>query len=131
MAHVFRFYTSMFDVTSERPNPVQPMAGESLLTWLHGALRSDIALSLPEPEDWGWQSSLFWFGSPYTLGASASDEVNGEWEWVLQIDRQRSVLELLSGDVQLANDDVCVAYLQGLLESEPCFEGMTVEFDAQ
>jgi hypothetical protein len=38
MTVVVRFNTKMFDVSRERPNPINPIAGESLLRWLRDRL---------------------------------------------------------------------------------------------
>ena len=42
MAHVIRFRTDKFDVSKERPNPINPIPGESLLLWLRERARSMI-----------------------------------------------------------------------------------------
>jgi hypothetical protein len=34
MAHVMTFRSSKFDIATETPNPINPIAGESLLLWL-------------------------------------------------------------------------------------------------
>ena len=55
VAHLITFTTSRFDITTEALNPINPIAGESVLTWLrrqlaeHGYEATD-----PQAEDWGW-----------------------------------------------------------------------------
>ena len=56
MARVLRFYTAAFDVTKERPNPVNPIPGESLLLWLIERAKDAVEISAPASEDWGWYS---------------------------------------------------------------------------
>jgi hypothetical protein len=127
-AHVIRFTTSIFDVTSERPNPINPIAGESLLRWLRERARPHCEVSEPDAEDWGWYSSVSWHGRVYMLGASASDEEeNEEREWVLQIVKQRSLGEKLLGRARITEDDECVLFFKGLLESERGFKGVSVD----
>ena len=58
MALVIRFRTAKFDVSKERPNPINPIPGESLLLWLRERARPDVVMSEPDAEDWGWYSSV-------------------------------------------------------------------------
>src|SRR6185436_10230051 len=97
MARVVRFNTAKFDVSKERPNPINPIPGESLLLWLRDQARPDVAVSEPDTEDWGWYSYVEWKGRTYMLGSSASDAEGGEREWVLQIEKHRSVGEKILG----------------------------------
>lgn len=127
MTLVVRFFTAMFDVSLERPNPVQAVPGESLLLWLRERAPSDVDIAFPGPGAWGWQSSVNWRERGYIIGASANDEVNGEWEWVFQIHGEGSASELLLGQVKLSVGDECVEYFLHLLESEPTFEEVTVD----
>ena len=97
MARVIRFLTARFDVSSERPNPINPIAGESLLLWLREQVKPEVEMSPPEAEDWGWYSFVSWQGRQYLIGSSASEEEDegGRREWILQIDKQRSMHEKL------------------------------------
>lgn len=61
------------------------------------------------------------------LGSSASEEQSGEREWILQIEKQRSVTEKLLGRAQLTKDDACADYFQRLLETEATFKGVSVD----
>ena len=132
MARVFRFSTTVFDVAKERPNPINPIPGESLLLWLiEKSKGSAVAISAPDAEDWGWYSVAEWKGRKYLLGASASDEEEdgGQREWVLQIDKQRSVTERLLGRAAMSQDDECAQYFQSLLEQEAAFREFSVDPD--
>ena len=126
MARVIRFMTDKFDVAKERPNPINPIPGESLLVWLREQAQSRAPLSEPDAEDWGWYSFADWNGRQYLIGASASEE-EGEREWILQIDKQRSLKEKLLGREAMAADDECAAYFQSLLEAEPAFKSVSVD----
>jgi hypothetical protein len=117
----------MFDVTKERPNPVNPIAGESLLLWLRERARPRFDVSEPDTEDWGWYSSVLCNGRHYMLGASASDEENAEREWVLQIVKHRSFVERLFGREKMNEDDDCALFFQTLLEGEASFKGVSVD----
>lgn len=127
MAAVIRFTTDLFDITRERPNPINPIPGESLLLWLQERIGAAHTMTPPDAEDWGWYSVLEWDNREYLVGASASDEEDGPREWVLQVDKIRSFGEKLLGREKMAPDDACVAYLMGLLAAEPAFRGIEVD----
>jgi len=128
VARVLRFCTAAFDVTKERPNPINPIPGESLLLWLIEKAKGSVEISAPETEDWGWYSYAEWKGRKYLLGASASDEeTDGQREWVLQIDKQRSVKERLLGRANMSQDDECAQYFQSLLQREASFRDFSVD----
>ena len=127
MARVIRFTTSKFDVSKERPNPINPIPGESLLLWLRSQALPEMDMSEPDAEDWGWYSSVEWKGRLYLLGSSASEEEGGEREWILQIDKHRSVKEKLLGSEKMTQDDECAAYFQRLLEGEASFNAISVD----
>jgi hypothetical protein len=126
MAHVIRFRTTKFDVSKERPNPINPIPGESLLLWLRERASPDVAVSEPDAEDWGWYS-VEWKGCSYMLGSSASEDESGEREWILQIEKHRSVTEKLLGRAKMSKDDDCARYFQRLLESEAAFKEVSVD----
>ena len=95
MKTCFEFRSSKFppyDGEEEETNPGLwgKRLAEHLVTNLaaHGLTAGE-----PIAEDWGWYSSVICNGRHYMLGASASDEESGEREWVLQIVKQRSLVE--------------------------------------
>ena len=127
-AIVIRFTTDLFDVTRERPNPINPIYGESLLRWLGDTLRDRVMVPQPEAEDWGWYVEIDWNGRGYLLGASASDEEgSGPREWVLQIVKHRSLSERLLGRAKMALDDECARIIRERLEREPAYADVTVD----
>lgn len=127
MALVIRFKTTTFDVSKERPNPNNPIAGESLLLWLKERAGAALRLTEPDTEDWGWYSEVDWHGRTYLLGASASEEESGEREWVLQIEKHRTLSEKLLGRAKMTHDDECAVYFQRLIESEASFKDVSVD----
>lgn len=127
MAHVIRFSTAKFDVAQERPNPINPIPGASLLLWLRERARPEVAVTEPDAEDWGWYSTVEWKGRSYMLGSSASADESGEWEWILQIEKHRSVTEKLLGRAKMEGDDECAKYFGKLLEGEASFKGVSVD----
>jgi hypothetical protein len=104
-----------------------PHLGESLLLWLKQALEPKHDIDEPEPEDWGWYAHLVWEGQRFTLGSSASDEEDGEREWVLQVVPQRSLKERLLGRGKVSHEHPLVQYLARVLSQEEAFIGVSVE----
>ncbi|MEM7412156.1 MAG: hypothetical protein AAF430_18150 [Myxococcota bacterium] len=122
MALVIEFRSTAFDVSREPENPVNPIFGHSLLTWLGPQLATTgIEVPAPDYEDWGWYVDVSAFGASYLVGASAEVEESASAEpvaWVVQIEKQRSLWERIRGHNQLATDDpLCVRVLE-LLRSE-------------
>jgi hypothetical protein len=129
MARVIRFNTDKFDVSKERRNPINPIAGESLLWWLREQARPHLDVSEPESEDWGWYSFVDWKGRQYMLGSCASDESDGEREWILQVVKQQSFKEKLLGREKMGDRDECAQFFQDILEQEPAFKALSVDSD--
>lgn len=109
MAHVFTFTSQQFRPADERPNPINPIAGEGVLKWLVAELQTQgYECDVPDAEDWGWYTAVTNGGRTYLLGAS------GEWalpgaatEWTIQLELSRSLWDKVSGaNKMLTNDDV-------------------------
>lgn len=125
---VLRFRTARLDVTRERPNPINPIPGESLLLWLRERLGPENEASQPEPEDWGWCMAASFGGRSYLVGASAEGpEADGLWDWTLQLERRRTLRERLLGLRGGAAEDPCLAAILALLRREPGFGALSVE----
>jgi len=127
MHPVIRFRTTLFDVSREPENPINPIRGVSVLEWLRKRVPSELAMSSPEPEDWGWFSSVDWRGRLYMVGACANESADGSHEWLLQFEKSRSFKERLLGQGKFASDDPCLAYFQALVTKEPAFAEVSTE----
>ena len=131
MHHAIIFRTSKFEVSKERENPINPIFGHSLLDWLREKLKNEVQITKPEAEDWGWYSYLEWQGRKYLIGASVHygehDDSSSELEWVFQIDKQRSIIEKLSGKEKMGINDPCLLFFKRVFESELDIKGMEVE----
>ena len=127
MTVVVRFNTQMFDVSRERPNPINPIAGESLLIWLREKFGAGHPVTEPDAEDWGWYAHVEWSGTKYLLGSSASEPEGGEREWVLQIVRSKSWKERIFGRGSATRSDPCVDHIVNLLSAEHAFHSLQVE----
>lgn len=131
MAHLITFSTSRFDTAAERPNPINPIAGEALLHWLRdGLAASGYTVTAPEPEDWGWYLEAQGPGGAYLVGASGEPAAPGvEVEWVLQIHKHRRLSEKLFGKNRLLPDDALTALAHRLAVRQPDF--MRVELSEE
>lgn len=125
------FKTSMFDVSKENKNPVNPIYGESLLKWLKQELDSELEITEPDAEDWGWYSYITWNNRQYMLGASTyfeeGDDPKSELEWVFQIDKTRSLKEKLLGREKISIADDCVLFFKSKFEAQPDMNSVAFE----
>ncbi|TMN36250.1 hypothetical protein [Pseudoalteromonas sp. S2755] len=125
------FKTSMFDVSKENKNPVNPIYGESLLKWLKQELDSEFEFIEPDAEDWGWYSYITWNNRQYMLGASTyfeeGDDPKSELEWVFQIDKPRSLKEKLLGREKISTADDCVLFFKSKFEAQPEMNSVAFE----
>ena len=126
MAHVIAFDTSKFDLSAEPPNPINPIAGASVLHWLRDALGDGWAVSEPAAEDWGWYVDVTRGGAVYLVGASAEEEGEGA-HCMLQIHRHRSLKDKFTGVNKLAPDDPLTERIAALLAADPAFRNVEVE----
>jgi hypothetical protein len=119
--------TSLFDPAKEPANPINPIPGASLLTWLAARVPEPSVMPAPAPEDWGWYLEVALKGHVYLLAASASKGAN-DLDWVLQIHKRRSMGERLLGRGTLESDDPCVELVRDLLQGEPGLRELAFEW---
>jgi len=120
VAHVITFRSARFDLSQERPNPINPIAGETVLRWLAQKLTArSCRVTRPEPEDWGWYIHVVADRGSYLVGASGEPEERGTTaEWTIQIERHRSLKDKLTGRNKLAADDPLSALIERVLRDE-------------
>ena len=123
MPHIVGLETAQFDLRKEPKNPINPIGGHSLLVWLRTTLASHLELTEPDSEDWGWYSTGTFEGSNYLVGACAMGQPDDAppLEWLIQIHKQRSLLEKLLGKNRMAPDDPLSALIVATLQREPAF----------
>ncbi|MCO7222724.1 hypothetical protein [Pleionea sp. CnH1-48] len=117
MNYIIAFKSNKFDVSKENKNPINPIYGESLLSWLKVQVKDRFDMPDPEPEDWGWYTFVECNGRSYLVGSSATKNTSG-YEWELQIDKQRTLKEKLFGQQKMTKSDVCLNYLLEVVKSE-------------
>jgi len=132
MAHTFSFTTGKFDVSKETPNDINPIAGQGVLNWIREKLAgSAYASTEPSTEDWGWCMDVAGRGSTYLVGASGEPErPPRDVDWVIQVHKNRSMMEKLTGKRKLTPDDPFSVLLEKLLRDEPSFGDISVEKEA-
>src|SRR5688572_8471799 len=131
-AHVITFRSARFDAAGERPNPINPIAGESVLRWIREPLgRSGYEATEPQPEDWGWYIGVTGHGGSYLVGASGEPgDVPAPVDWTLQVHKHRSLKEKLTGTNKLAADDPLSALIERLIRQDADAGGV-VEVDRE
>jgi hypothetical protein len=129
MAHVISFTTARFDVSSETPNPINPIAGQSVLDWLHEELsKTGFTSTEPNTEDWGWYIDVEGDGASYLIGASADAEAaTKEVEWTLQIEKHRSAKDKLLGRNKMASNDPLSALVERLIRADDSIHEISVD----
>lgn len=126
MHPVISLKTAKFDTTKERPNPINPIAGESILYWLRdNVFQSKYQCTEPDYEDWGWYMDVICHGRTYMVGGIAFDEDCDDAglviEWLVQIDKERSIKEKLLGQEKIDGDDPFVQEIFRALQEEESF----------
>lgn len=127
MHYIITFNTSKFDMTREDENCINPIYGQSLLVWLKNKVSATVQLDEPDTEDWGWYSTIDWKCRSYLLGASAAESDLSDYEWVFQVDKQRTFSEKLLGKNKMTKDDECLLFFKAIFDAEPEFKNVTIE----
>ena len=133
MAHVVSFRTTRFDAAAETPNPINPIAGESVLTWLRAELaKAGYATTEPSAEDWGWYMDVKRDADAYLVGASADpDGTAASLEWFVQVHKHRSLKDKLLGRNKMTVDDPLSALIERVVRGDSQIEDVHVDREAQ
>jgi hypothetical protein len=117
MPYLFAFRTTNFDASKESPNPINPIAGESVLIWLRSVLvEAQYQVTEVAPEDFGWYVEVHGAGAWYMVVASSDAQVSdSESAWIVQIRKYRSLSEKVLGKGQLTADDPLVGVVERTL----------------
>jgi putative acetyltransferase len=129
MAHVISFRTARFDTSMETPNPINPIAGQSILNWLREELaNAGYRCSHPDAEDWGWYIDVEGHGATYLVGASADAEGEaGDRDWTIQVHKNRSFREKLLGGNRMTTDDPLSALIERLVRADSQHQQVSVD----
>lgn len=129
MAHVISFRTRRFDPSSEPRNPINPIAGESVLRWLAEELANKgYRCNDPDAEDWGWYMDVEGQGAGYLVGASADVEGDGiDRDWTIQVHKHRSFKDRLLGGNKMTAVDPLSALIERIVRADPRHEQIAVD----
>ena len=132
MAHLISFTTDRFDVSRERPNPINPIAGQSVLLWLREELlRAHYRVTEPDTEDWGWYVDVQAADASYLVGASAETAATASpVEWIIQVHKHRTLKDRLLGRNRLTADDPLFAFIETLVHGADQLEQVSVTRNA-
>ncbi len=131
MVHVIEFTSATFDVSRETPNPINPIAGKALLAWL----RMDIVgagyeATEPDAEDWGWYIRVKSADGAYLVGASGENDGSAaETDWVVQIHKQRKLMEKIAGRNKMTADDPLSALIERCIRDDAGSKDIHVDRD--
>ena len=132
MAHIVHFQTAKFDPSRETPNPINPIAGESVLAWLRERINAArYETTQPDAEDWGWYMRVKGLDAAYLVGASGEMTDPGELvDWTVQVHRHRSLIDRLMGRNKMTADDPLFALIENSLRGDNSCDAIDIEKDA-
>ena len=132
MAYLISFTTAKFDVAHEEPNPINPIAGQSVLLWLREELSmAQYRVTEPDTEDWGWYIEVEGADESYLVGASAdAAEPTQTVEWIVQVHKNRSLKDKLFGRNKMTADDPLFMLIEQIVRADGTIEQVSVTRDA-
>ena len=128
MAHLISFTTDRFDIAGEKPNPTNPIAGQSVLLWIREELlKAKYRVTEPDTEDWGWYIDVEDADASYLVGASAdATEPAPAVEWIVQVHRNRSMKDKILGRNKMAVDDPLFLLIEKIVKGDSRIERVSV-----
>ena len=128
MAHLISFTTARFDVSGEKPNSINPIAGQNVLLWLREELvRAQYRVTEPDTEDWGWYIDVESEDASYLVGASADAvDPTPTVEWTAQVHKNRSMTDKVLGRNKMAADDPLCALIERIIRGDSRIEQVSV-----
>ena len=128
MAYLISFTTDRFDVSVEKPNPINPIAGETVLRWLREDLvKAQYRVTEPDTEDWGWYINVEGADASYLVGASAeAADPTLTVEWIVHVHKNRSMKDKVLGRNKMAADDPLFALIEKIVRGDSRIEQVSV-----
>jgi hypothetical protein len=128
MTQLITFDSEAWGVASETANPINPIAGQGLLSWLREQLvAAGYEATDPEPEDWGWYLVAKRGDASYLIGASSDVATAMPREWTVQIHRQRSLSDRLLGRNKLQAGDPLMSAVEEWIRAHPRTRNVRVD----
>jgi hypothetical protein len=131
MAPLISFTTDRFDLSGEKPNPINPIAGQALLLWLREELLgAQYSVTEPDAEDWGWYIHVEGADASYLVGASAeAADPTPTVAWIVQVHKDRSMKDKILGRSKIAADDPLFALIEQIVRGDSRIQQVTVTWD--
>ena len=135
MRHLITFVTDKLDPSAEPPNESNPIPGKSLLDWLRAAALADgYETTEPDFEDWGWYMFADSGTDKYMVGGTCFNDYEeppqpGEFEWLIQISKERSVVDWFLRRNKLEEDDALTEIIFSAIEAEEAFKEVRREHE--
>jgi len=127
MAHLISFKTALFDASREKPNGINPVAGQSVLLWLRNELvKVQYRVTEPDTEDWGWSIDVQGDDGAYLVGASAEADATPPLEWIVQVHKHRSLKDKIFGRNKMAADDPLSMFIERLVRADARLEHVEI-----
>lgn len=112
------FVSRKFDLEAEPENDINPIHGQSFLAWLRPRLEGlGYTVDGPDTEDWGWYLDVRGPTAGYIVGASALEFDEGV-DWTIQLSRQRSFREWITGKGWITREDPLVRLVERIVREE-------------
>jgi hypothetical protein len=132
MAHLISFKTARFDVLREKPNDINPIAGQGVLLWLRDELaKAQYQVTEPNTEDWGWYIDVKSADASYLVGASAdATDPTPPVEWIVQVHKNRSLKDKILSRNKLKGNDPLFTLIEKLIRADSGIEQVDTTRDA-
>lgn len=124
MNYVISFNSDAFDLKNERKNTINPIHGISVGEWLNPILeKHGVDVTAIDEEDWGWYSYATLDRQKYLLGYIAIPEDIKEMfsEIIIQIHKERKLIDKLLGKNKMSVDDPFVKIVGNIIKSTKGF----------
>lgn len=132
MAYLIEFKTALFDPAVEPPNPINPIAGQSILVWIRDNVLPEA--NEPDYEDWGWYTEVDFQGLRYLIGGIcfAPEEGSAEstLDWMVQVHKHQSLMDKLLGRNKIQASDALAAKIASAIRAQPRFTDVRESTDA-
>jgi hypothetical protein len=119
------FRSSRFNLSKVGEHFINPCCfGEDLAAWLRPKLaEKNIETARPYQEDWGWELPVMHGSHSYYLCMSGNADDSGvnsdEGEWLIIVEKRRSIWQHLTSRGKIATSDALVGLIEQILSNEP------------
>jgi hypothetical protein len=123
----------MFNLDNEKENSINPIKGISVGEWLNPILeKNGISVTDIDDEDWGWYSYAKFNDRKYLIGYTAiPDQISSnDAEIIIQINKERSLTEILFGKNKLTDNDPIINIVSNNIKNTTEFKDIEGKYSA-